>query len=68
MLVRRNIYADAKSAWWAEFAAALAPKDVTLHLHTPTGSLVDSEAAYLEDFNVPGILRVGGLRTGGPVD
>ena len=58
-----DIYADAKSAWWAEFAAALAPKDVTLHLHTPTGSLVDSEAAYLEDFNVPGILRAGGLRT-----
>jgi hypothetical protein len=29
----------------------------------PTGSLVDSEAAYLSDFNVPGILRAGGLRT-----
>lgn len=58
-----DIYADAKSAWWAEFAAAVAPKDVALSLHTPAGSLVDSEAAYLSDFNVPGILRAGGLRT-----
>jgi dienelactone hydrolase len=58
-----DIYADAKSAWWAEFAAAVAPKDVALALHTPNGSLVDSEAAYLSDFNVPGILRAGGLRT-----
>jgi hypothetical protein len=58
-----DIYTDAKSAWWAEFAVAVAPKDVALSLHTPTGSLVDSEAAYLSDFNVPGILRAGGLRT-----
>jgi hypothetical protein len=58
-----DIYTDGKSAWWAEFAAALAPKEVPLSLHTPSGSLVDSEAAYLNDFNVPGILRAGGLRT-----
>jgi dienelactone hydrolase len=58
-----DIYADAKSAWWAEFAAAVAPADVRITLHNPAGSLVDSEAAYLERFNVPGILRAGGLRT-----
>ena len=58
-----DVYTDQKSAWWAEFAAAVAPPDIRINLHTPAGSLVDSEAAYLENFNVPGILRAGGLRT-----
>lgn len=58
-----DIHADAKSAWWAEFAAAIAPKNVAISLHTPAGSLADSEAEYLKNFNVPGILRAGGLRT-----
>jgi hypothetical protein len=58
-----DIYADGKAAWWAEFASSVAPKQIALSLHLPGGSLVDSEAAYLSDFNVPGIMRAGGLST-----
>ncbi|MGA8598592.1 MAG: hypothetical protein WB676_28070 [Bryobacteraceae bacterium] len=58
-----DVYAEGSAAWWAEFAVAVAPKDIFIRLHMPNQSLVDSEAAYLTNFNVPGILRVGGLRT-----
>jgi hypothetical protein len=58
-----DVYAEGSSAWWAEFAVAVAPKDILIRLHMPNQSLVDSEAAFLTNFNVPGILRVSGLRT-----
>jgi dienelactone hydrolase len=58
-----DVYAEGSAAWWEEFAVAVAPNDILIRLHMPNQSLVDSEAAYLTNFNVPGILRVGGLRT-----
>lgn len=58
-----DVYAEGSAAWWAEFATSVAPNDVFIRLHMPNQSLVDSEAAYLTNFNVPGILRVGGLHT-----
>lgn len=57
-----DVYAEGKAAWWAEFAAAVAPESISVRLHIPDQSLVDTEAAYLTNFNVPGILRAGGLR------
>jgi hypothetical protein len=58
-----DLYGEGKAAWWVEFAAAVAPRDVQIRLHIPDQSLVDSEAAFLTNFDVPGILHAGGLRT-----
>jgi dienelactone hydrolase len=58
-----DVYGEGPAAWWVEFATAVVPNDVVIRLHMPNQSLVDSEAAYLTNFNVPGILRVGGLHT-----
>ena len=58
-----ELYGTGKAAWWVEFAAAVAPPDLKLTLHIPAQALVDTEEAFLANFNVPGVLRAGGLRT-----
>ena len=54
-----DIYATGDAAIWATFAAAVSNISVTLHLsETPT---LRSDSDYLHHFNVPGILRAGGI-------
>ncbi len=54
-----EVYANGDAALWAIFAAALSPSPVSLHLkEVPT---LNSDADYLAHFNVPGILRSGGV-------
>ena len=52
-----------KAAWWTEFAAAIAPSSVKLRLNNPNSSVSGKEEAFIANFNVPGILRAGGLHT-----
>jgi len=54
-----EIYADGDAANWASFAAAVSATPVTLHLENAAPLNTDND--YLAHFNVPGILRVGGL-------
>jgi hypothetical protein len=54
-----EIFARGDAALWAMFAAAVSPIPITLHLEDPP-KLVSSED-YLKHFNVPGILRAGGV-------
>jgi len=54
-----EIYARGDAALWATFAAAVNDFPVTLHLEDATR--LSSDADYLAHFNVPGILRAGGL-------
>ena len=54
-----EVYASGKAALWATFAAAMLPSSVTLHLTNQPR--MESDDDYLENFNVPGILRAGGL-------
>jgi hypothetical protein len=44
---------------WATFAAAIVKTPVALHLEQAPKLVTDSD--YLTHFNVPGILRAGGL-------
>jgi hypothetical protein len=44
---------------WAVFAAAVS--DVPVSLHSEDMPQLKSDADYLKHFNVPGILRAGGL-------
>ena len=54
-----DIYATGDAAIWATFAAAVSGIPVSLHLtETPA---MHSDADYLQHFNVPGILRAGGM-------
>lgn len=54
-----EIYATGDAAIWATFAAAVSNTPVSLHLsETPA---LQSDADYLQHFNVPGILRAGGM-------
>jgi dienelactone hydrolase len=54
-----EIYASGDAALWATFAAAVSHVHVSLHVeNVPT---LASDADYLEHFNVPGVLRAGGL-------
>jgi dienelactone hydrolase len=56
-----DIYATGDAAIWATFAAAVSNIPVSLHLsETPA---LQSDADYLHHFNVPGILRAGGITT-----
>ena len=57
-----QIVAPGKAAWWAAYAAALAPADVKVTLNVPANKLAPTEEAFLANFNVPGVLRAGGLR------
>ena len=54
-----ELYASGDAAIWAIFAASLSNVPVSLHLeNVPT---LASNADYVRHFNVPGILRAGGL-------
>jgi hypothetical protein len=44
---------------WATFAAAIVKTPVALHLQDAPKLVTDAD--YLTHFNVPGILRAGGL-------
>jgi hypothetical protein len=55
-----EVYATGAAALWATFAAAVVPAPVTLH--ASGGPRLESDDDYLKNFNVPGILRAGGLR------
>jgi dienelactone hydrolase len=54
-----EVYARGDAALWATFAAAVSDVPVSLHL----GEIpeVNSNSDYVRHFNVPGILRAGGL-------
>jgi hypothetical protein len=54
-----EIYAHGDAALWATFAAAVAATPVTLHLEDAPPMTSDDD--YLTHFDVPGILRAGGL-------
>lgn len=54
-----EVYADGTAALWATFAAAVLPSPVTLRLTEEPPMQSDDD--YLQNFNVPGILRAGGL-------
>ena len=54
-----EIYARGDAALWATFAAAVSATPVTLHLEDVPQMGTDDD--YLTHFNVPGILRAGGL-------
>jgi hypothetical protein len=54
-----EIYAHGDAAIWATFAAAVSATPVTLHLENATPLTTDDD--YLTHFDVPGILRAGGL-------
>jgi len=55
-----DLYASGDAALWATFAAAVSDIPVSLHL----GNIpeVNSNSDYVRHFNVPGILRAGGLQ------
>ena len=48
---------------WSTFAAAVSPIPVSLHLENVPS--LNSDADYLAHFNVPGILRAGGVEVAG---
>jgi dienelactone hydrolase len=54
-----EIYARGDAALWATFSAAVSKTPVTLHLDDVPK--LDSDQDYLVHFDVPGILRAGGL-------
>jgi dienelactone hydrolase len=54
-----EIYASGDAALWSTFAAAVSTTPVSLHLENVPDLAFDAD--YLEHFNVPGILRAGGL-------
>jgi hypothetical protein len=54
-----ELYARADAAVWATFAAAVSNVPVSLHLENAPKLVTDAD--YLVHFNVPGILRAGGL-------
>jgi hypothetical protein len=54
-----EIYAKGDAALWATFAAAVSWTPVSLHLEAVPKMVTDAD--YLTHFDVPGILRAGGL-------
>jgi hypothetical protein len=58
-----EIDASGKAAWWAAYAAAVAPRDVNIKLNFSAQTLAPAEQSFVTDFNVPGVLRAGGLDT-----
>jgi len=54
-----EIYAKGDAALWATFAAAVSRTPVSLHLEAVPKLVTDAD--YLTHFDVPGILRAGGL-------
>jgi len=58
-----EIDASGKAAWWAAYAAAVAPPEINIKLNIPAQTLAATEESFLANFNVPGALRAGGLQT-----
>jgi dienelactone hydrolase len=56
-----DVFASGDAAVWATFAAAVS--DVPMTLHGEKLPVLESNADYVQHFNVAGILRAGGLRT-----
>lgn len=56
-----EIFARGDAAVWASFAAAVS--DVPVELHRTEMPRLADESDYVRHFNVPGILRAGGLET-----
>jgi dienelactone hydrolase len=54
-----ELYANGDAALWATFAAAVSEVPVTLHADNVPE--MNSSSDYVRHFNVPGILRAGGL-------
>lgn len=54
-----DVFATGDAAVWSMFAAAVSTVPVSLHLENVPK--LTSNADYVEHFNVPGILRAGGL-------
>jgi hypothetical protein len=54
-----EIFANGDASIWATFAAAALPWHVDLHLESTPRLTTDAD--YLAHFNVPGILRAGGI-------
>jgi dienelactone hydrolase len=54
-----DLYARGDAALWATFAAAVIHQPVSLHLEDVPQLTTDAD--YVQHFNVPGILRAGGL-------
>jgi dienelactone hydrolase len=54
-----EVYARGNAAIWATFAAAVVDMPIPLHLENEPG--LQSDEDYLLHFDVPGILRAGGL-------
>jgi len=54
-----DVYAEGDAAVWATFAAAVSETPIALHVDKMPE--LNTDADYLEHFNVPGILRAGGL-------
>lgn len=54
-----EVFATGDAALWSIFAAAVSPARVSLHLEDVPSMTTDAD--YVQYFNVPGILRAGGL-------
>ena len=54
-----EVFATGDAALWATFAAAVS--DIPVSLHADTVPELNSNSDYEQHFNVPGILRAGGL-------
>jgi hypothetical protein len=54
-----DVFAAGDAALWSMFAAAVSPIPVSLHLENVPS--LTSDVDYLAHFNVPGILRAGGV-------
>ena len=54
-----DIFASGDAAVWATFAAAVS--DIPVSLHTDSLAELHSNSDYVQHFNVPGVLRAGGL-------
>jgi hypothetical protein len=55
-----EVFAGGDAALWATFAAAVS--DIPISLHLDNVPEVNSNSDYVQHFNVPGILRAGGLK------
>jgi dienelactone hydrolase len=56
-----DVYASGDAALWSIFAASVS--SIPVSLHTENVPKLTTNADYVEHFNVPGILRAGGLAT-----
>ena len=56
-----EIFATGDAAVWSTFATAVSTVPISLHVENVPS--LTSDADYVEHFNVPGILRAGGIAT-----